>query len=94
MNIRRRPSRSAAEQQEAAEGQRVGVDDPRKIGPREVKRPADRRQGNVHDRGVDHDDELRHREQQQGEILPAGGVERRCLWWAYRCHWNMTSGSV
>ena len=85
---------AAAEQQEAAEGQRVGVDDPRKIGPREVKGPADRRQRDVHDRGVDHDDELRHREQQQGEILPAGRIERRCLRGAYRCHWKLTSGSV
>src|SRR5438445_6026607 len=45
------------------------------IGPREVQRAPDRRQRDVHDRGVDHDHELRHREQQQREVLRAGGVE-------------------
>ena len=65
----------AAQQQEAAEGQRVGVHDPREVRAREVQRPPDRRQRDVDDRGVDHDHELRHREQQQGEVLRAGGVE-------------------
>src|SRR6202035_1357366 len=65
----------AAQHQKAAEGERVGVHAPREVRAREVQRPPDRRQRDVHDRGVDHDHELRHRQQQQREVLRAGGVE-------------------
>ena len=66
----------AAEQQEAAEGERVGVDDPGQVVAGEVQLRADRRQRDVDDRGVDHDHELRHRQQHQREVLGAGRVER------------------
>ena len=62
---------AAAEQQEAAEGERVGVDDPREVVLGEVQGAADRGQRDVDDRGVDHDDELRHREQREREVLGA-----------------------
>ena len=58
-----------AQQQEAAERERVGVHDPRQVGACEVQVLADRGQRHVHDRRVDHDHELGHRQQQQGEIL-------------------------
>ena len=76
----------AAEQQEAAERKRVGIHDPREVGACEVQVRADRRQRDVDDRGVDHDHELRHRQQQQSEVLGAGGVQRRRLGRAQRCH--------
>ena len=69
----------AAEQQEPAERECVGVDDPREVGAREVESAPDRRQRDVHDRGVDHDHELRHRQQQQREVLGSGRVQRRRL---------------
>ena len=62
-----------AEQQEAAEGERVGVDDPRQVVLVEVERAADRRQRHVHDRGVEDDHELRQGEQRQREPLGAAG---------------------
>jgi hypothetical protein len=65
-----------AEQQEAAERERVGVDHPGEVCLGEVQRAADRRQRDVDDRRVDHEHELRHREQQQREFLHLGGVER------------------
>ncbi len=45
----------AAEQQESSEGQQVGVDDPdeRSLGKPEVR--ADRREGDIDDRGVEND---------------------------------------
>ncbi len=61
MNIRRRPSRSAsaaAEQQEAAEDERVGADHPLEVLLREAEVDLDRRQGDVHDRDVEDDHEL------------------------------------
>jgi len=42
-------SRSAAEQQEAAEGDQIGVHDPGKVLLREVKALPDARQGDVDD---------------------------------------------
>jgi hypothetical protein len=60
-----------AEQQKAAERERVGVDYPREVVLREMQRATDRRQRDVDDRRVDHDDELRHREQGKGEVLCA-----------------------
>ena len=54
-----------AEEQEAAEGQNVGVDHPGEVGQGEVKAAPDRGQRDVDDRRVEHDDELGHRQQRQ-----------------------------
>ena len=55
----------AAEQQEAAEGQQVGVDDPRERGLREAEVVPDRRQRDVHDRRVEHDHQVAEAEDDQ-----------------------------
>ena len=70
----------AAEQQEAAEGEHVGVDHPGQAALGEVERFADRRQGDVDDRGVEDDHELRRAEQDQGDpalVAGFGGVGHR-----------------
>jgi hypothetical protein len=69
-------SEPPTEQQEAAEGERVRVDDPRQVVLGEAQRASDRRQRHIYDRGVDDEHELRHREEHEGEVLRAGGVER------------------
>ena len=81
--------RPAAEQQEAAEGQGVGVDDPLQVGLGEVQRGLDRGQRDVHDRGVEHDHELGGAQQDQsapasglGHEVVAGEVGDRGLTWA------------
>ncbi len=61
-----------AQQQKAAERQRVGIHDPGQVVAGEVQVSADRRQRDVHDRRVDHDHELHHRQQREREILGAG----------------------
>ena len=66
----------SAEQQEAAEEEGVGVDDPGEVVLAELEVAADRREGDVDDRGVDDDQELGHREQDEGDRLLAGGLER------------------
>jgi hypothetical protein len=63
----------AAEQQKAAERQHVGIDDPRQIVLRELQVLADRRQRDVDDRGVEHDDELRYRKQRERDPLATLG---------------------
>ena len=55
----------SAEQQEAAEGDHVGVHDPGQVGLREVQALADARQGDVDDGRIEHHDELRDAEQDQ-----------------------------
>ena len=70
--------RAAAEQQEAAEHERVRVDDPLQAALGEAEVALDRRQRDVHDRGVEHDHELRDREHR--ERLPAARIERRLRW--------------
>ena len=62
-----------AQQQEAAEGQHVGVDDPGQVLLGEVEVLADRRQRDVDDRRVEHDDELGAAEQRQRQ--PAAALE-------------------
>jgi hypothetical protein len=64
----------AAEQEEAAEGKDVGVDDPGQAALAEVERVADRRQGDVDDRGVEHDHELGRAEQDQRDPALVAGV--------------------
>ena len=68
----------AAQQQEAAEGQQVGVDDPGQRRLAEAEVVADRRQRDVHDALVEHDHQVA--EAQHVERQPAGataGVRRR-----------------
>ncbi len=67
-NSRRRPSRSAsapAEQEEPAEHQRVGVQDPGQALLREADVALDRRQRDVDHGRVQDDHELRDRDQRQ-----------------------------
>lgn len=47
-----------AEQQQAAEGEDVGIDDPGQARSRDTEVVLERRQGNVRDRVVEHDYEL------------------------------------
>jgi hypothetical protein len=58
---------AAAEEQEAAEGQRVGVDDPLQVALGHVQVGLDRRQGDVHDRRVEDDHELRQADEAEDE---------------------------
>jgi hypothetical protein len=65
---------AAAEQQQAAEGQGVGVEHPRQAGGGEAQRLLDLRQGDVDDGGVQHDHQLRRRddgERQRGVLAAA-----------------------
>ena len=66
-NVRQAP----AEQEEAAEDERVGADHPLQILLREAKIRLDRRQSDVHDGDVEHDDKLRDAEKRQSEPLHA-----------------------
>ena len=58
---------AAAEEQEAAEHQRVGVHDPLQVGVRHVEVLLDRRQRDVHDRRVEDDHELRQADEDEDE---------------------------
>ena len=60
-------ARAAAEKQEAAEDQRVGVDDPLQLGGRHVEIALDRGQRDVHDRRVQDDHELRDADEDEDE---------------------------
>jgi len=60
---------TTAEEQEAAEHEHVRVDDPRQVVRREPEVRPDRRQRDVDDRRVEHDDELGRGEQRQREPL-------------------------
>jgi hypothetical protein len=57
---------SAGEQQQAAERDEEGVDDPGEITLGEMEVALDRRQGDVHDRRVEHDHELREADDHEG----------------------------
>nr|WP_265864971.1 hypothetical protein [Streptomyces sp. SKN60] len=59
---------AAAQGQQGSEGDEVGVDDPGQTGRREVQVLAYVGQGDVHDGGVEHDEELRAG--QEGEEEP------------------------
>src|SRR5205823_376400 len=61
-----------AEQQEAAVGEHVGVHDPDERGLREAQAFPDRRQGDVHDRRVEHDHQLAGAKDVERE--PAGSL--------------------
>ncbi len=51
-------SQTSAEQQQAAEGEAVGVEHPRQRGRAEMQIRGDVRQGDVHDRGIQHEHQL------------------------------------
>jgi hypothetical protein len=61
--------RAPAEQEEAGERDRVGVDDPLQVDDREAEVIADRRQRDVHDRHVEDDHELREAAEDEGPAL-------------------------
>ena len=62
----------AAEEQESAEREQVGVHDPGQRGLREAEVGTDRRQRDVHDRRVEHDHQIAQAEGDEGE--PAGAI--------------------
>ena len=66
----------AAEQQQAAEGERVGVHHPRQAAPAEAEVGLDVGQRDVHDGAVEHDHQLGAADDGEGEAEPAGS--RRC----------------
>ncbi len=63
-----------AEQEEAAEGHRIGAHHPLQALRREIQRPADFRQGDEHDGGVEGDDQLRAGEQGEHPVGRGGTV--------------------
>ena len=63
---------AAAQQQQTAEGERVAVDDPLQVGGIEAQGMLDRRQSDVHDGGVEHDHQLRKRDDEQRDVDVAG----------------------
>ncbi len=67
----------AGEQEQAAVGDQVAVDDPGEVGLGEVKVALDRGQGDVHDRRVQDDHQLAEADDDEGEPAPA--VARRGL---------------
>ena len=74
MKTRRRPEQvagPAAEQQQAAEGQGIGIDDPLKVAAGEAERALDVRQGHVDDGRVEHDHELCRRDDGEGQAQPS-----------------------
>ena len=81
MNVHLRPKRSdepPAEQQQAAEGQRVGGDDPLPLVVGEVQRVLGGGQRDVHDGRVEHDHQLgesEHREDAPASRVVGGGGE-------------------
>ncbi len=56
---------AAPEEEQPGEGQRVGGQHPLPVGGRDVQGPLGRGQGDDHDRGVEHDHELGHRDDGQ-----------------------------
>ena len=83
----------ATQQQQAAERQRVGGDDPLPVGRREMKGPLRRGQRDVHDRGVEHHHQLRGPEEREhgppvgvgsrpGASDVSGSAIRVASWWS------------
>ena len=68
--------RAPGEQQQGAEGQDVGVDHPGEPGGAQAEVVLDRRQGDVDDRGVQHDDELGRDQHRQGRPAPQRTARR------------------
>ena len=72
-------SRAAAEEQEAGEGDRIGVDDPLQVDLGEVEPRADRGQRDVDDRDVEDDHELRQAGQEEGRAQMRARGARDCV---------------
>ena len=70
---------AAAEQQQPAVGDQVARQHPLQVLRREAQVAADRRQGDVHDRGIDDVEELHRAQQQQQQLAAAGGQQRSGL---------------
>jgi hypothetical protein len=66
----------AAQQQETAEGERVGVDDPLQARAGEAERVLNVRQGDVHDGGVEHHHQLGRGDDHKGKAEAALGRAR------------------
>jgi hypothetical protein len=71
-------AKAAAEEQEAAEDEGVGVDDPLQTAVGEVEVRLDRRQGDVHDRRVEDDHELRQADEDEDDPRVGGGASHGC----------------
>ena len=67
---------AATEQQQAAEGQRVGGHDPGQTGAAKAEIGLDLRQGDVHDRCVEHDHQLSGGDDDQGQTKVARCARR------------------
>jgi hypothetical protein len=65
-------SGAAAEQHEAGEGKQVAIDNPGQAGGGKAEVPTDRRQGDVHDRGVQNHHELAGAHQREDDPGGAG----------------------
>lgn len=80
----------SAEEQQAAEGQSIGVDDPLKIGVGEAQVSADRRQRDVDDGHVEHNHQLAQADDKQRKagarirrmVICSGG--RQVSWGTHR----------
>jgi len=70
---------TAAEQQQPSVGDQVARQHPLQALRREAQVTADRRQGDVHDRGIGDVEELHRAQQQQEQPAPAGGKQRTGL---------------
>ena len=70
---------AAAEQQQPAVGDQVARQHPLQALRREAQVAADRRQGHVHDRGIDDVEELHRAQEQQQQLAAAGGQQRSGL---------------
>ena len=75
---------AGAEQQQAAEGERVGVLNPAEAGRREVQRAVDAGQRRDHDRGVEDDHQVRAENQREDQGWVA----------AVECDWTHYGGSL
>jgi hypothetical protein len=69
---------SATEEQQAADGQGVGVDDPRQAGLAEAEIGLDVGQRDVDDGAVEHDHQLGSADDGEGEPEPSTGSVGRC----------------
>jgi len=59
---------ATAEQQQPTKDEGVGVQHPRQTGRGEAERPMDVRQRDVHDRRIEHDHQLRSRDDGESEV--------------------------
>src|SRR6202040_2581447 len=67
------------------------VHGPREVGAGEVQVGAYRRERDVDDRSIDHDHELRHRQEHQGEVLATLRAQVGCCPGRTRAHLRCTA---